>query len=149
MLPSGKTRSTRSLHYSSDAVNNLFKSTQVTSDYHGVTSRFNSQQVQRRIPVENVIPSGGVDYHQKLSSSCYSLNTGLLHCKGIETGHSPAGETKKKGGEDKQHPNAEDLNRAFQKLSEHIPNLFVHPMDYSIFHPQVLTVNNINGKRTE
>lgn len=55
------------------------------------------------------------------------------------------------GGEEKgeQHPNEQDLNRAFQKLSEHIPNLFVHPMDYSIFHPQVITENNINGKRTE
>lgn len=48
-----------------------------------------------------------------------------------------------------QHPNEQDLNRAFKILSEHIPNLFVHPMDYSIFHPQVITENNINGKRTE
>lgn len=59
------------------------------------------------------------------------------------------GDVKKSPGDTTEHPNQADLQRAFKILSEHIPNLFVHPMDYSIFHPQVITVNNINGKQTE
>lgn len=64
-------------------------------------------------------------------------------------GEGPVRVDGKAEGNANTHPKQEDLNRAFKTLSEHIPNLMVHPMDYSIFHPQVITENNINGKRTE
>lgn len=73
----------------------------------------------------------------------------ILNCSSLGGPGQLGEEGKKQSNDAVGHPNQEDLNKAFKSLSEHIPNLFVHPMDYSIFHPQVITENNINGKRTE
>lgn len=45
-------------------------------------------------------------------------------------------------------PNPEKLDFVFKKLSETLPKLFIQPMDYSIYHPNVIFENNIRGTRT-
>lgn len=45
-------------------------------------------------------------------------------------------------------PSQEQLQRVYDTLSGTLPNLFVQPMDYSIYHQDVEFVNNIRGTVT-
>lgn len=45
-------------------------------------------------------------------------------------------------------PSNEQLQHVYKVLSETMPNLFVKPMDYSIYHPELIFVNNIRGITT-
>ncbi|XP_055371340.1 uncharacterized protein C6orf136 homolog [Condylostylus longicornis] len=44
--------------------------------------------------------------------------------------------------------NFEHLNRAYDVLSKTLPNLFIQPLDYSIYSPNLIFENNIRGTRT-
>lgn len=52
------------------------------------------------------------------------------------------------GGQPSQKPNAEGLEKVFLTLREGLPKLFIQPMDYSIYHPNLIFENNIRGTRT-
>lgn len=43
---------------------------------------------------------------------------------------------------------SEDLERAFEVLKNTLPKLFVEPLDYSIYSPNLIFQNNITGKHT-
>ncbi|XP_004534759.1 uncharacterized protein C6orf136 homolog [Ceratitis capitata] len=45
-------------------------------------------------------------------------------------------------------PRLEDLDRAYNVLQETLPKLFVEPLDYSIYSPNLIFENNITGKQT-
>lgn len=49
---------------------------------------------------------------------------------------------------DKKQKSNEHLQTVFNVLSHTLPRLFVKPLDYSIFHPNLLVENNIRGTRT-
>ncbi|XP_015599172.1 uncharacterized protein LOC107269613 [Cephus cinctus] len=46
-------------------------------------------------------------------------------------------------------PSQEQLLRVFNILRENLPNLFIKSMDYSIYHPELVFVNNIRGTTTK
>lgn len=52
-------------------------------------------------------------------------------------------DSRKSGG-----PDAGDLHKIFEKLSNSLPKLFIQPMDYSIYSPNLIFENNIRGTRT-
>lgn len=47
-----------------------------------------------------------------------------------------------------KQPRIEDLDRAFRVLQETLPKLFIEPLDYSIYSPNLVFENNITGKQT-
>ncbi|XP_050098962.1 uncharacterized protein C6orf136 homolog [Anopheles aquasalis] len=47
-----------------------------------------------------------------------------------------------------QPPTEEQLHRVYQVLSQTLPKLFVQPLDYSIYNPNLIFENNIRGTRT-
>ncbi|XP_050356413.1 uncharacterized protein LOC126777445 [Nymphalis io] len=49
---------------------------------------------------------------------------------------------------DQEKPNEEQLMKIFHTLSNTMPSLFVKPLDYSIYHPNLIFVNNIRGVTT-
>lgn len=52
------------------------------------------------------------------------------------------------GGSNPNQCSEEQLALVFENLKEYLPKLFVTVMDYSIYHPQLIFENNIQGKRT-
>jgi len=55
---------------------------------------------------------------------------------------------KKDSNENNEKPSDDQIDKIFNKLSETLPKLFIQPMDYSIYHPNVVFENNIKGTRT-
>ncbi|GAB0092245.1 Sulfhydryl oxidase [Sergentomyia squamirostris] len=51
-------------------------------------------------------------------------------------------------GSGDSRPNNDDLDRVFNNLRTTLPKLFVQPMDYSVYSPNLIFENNINGKQT-
>uniref|UniRef100_A0A2M4BV09 Uncharacterized protein n=1 Tax=Anopheles marajoara TaxID=58244 RepID=A0A2M4BV09_9DIPT len=47
-----------------------------------------------------------------------------------------------------QPPTEEQLHRVYQVLSQTLPKLFVQPLDYSIYSPNLIFENNIRATRT-
>uniref|UniRef100_A0A2M4APN3 Uncharacterized protein n=1 Tax=Anopheles triannulatus TaxID=58253 RepID=A0A2M4APN3_9DIPT len=47
-----------------------------------------------------------------------------------------------------QPPTEEQLHRVYQVLSQTLPKLFVQPLDYSIYSPNLIFENNIRGTKT-
>ncbi|KAI8437123.1 hypothetical protein MSG28_010473 [Choristoneura fumiferana] len=45
-------------------------------------------------------------------------------------------------------PSEEQLMKVFHVLSDTMPKLFIKPLDYSIYHPDLIFVNNIRGTTT-
>ncbi|XP_058834471.1 uncharacterized protein C6orf136 homolog [Topomyia yanbarensis] len=48
-----------------------------------------------------------------------------------------------------QQPSEAQLQRVFDVLANTLPKLFIQPLDYSIYHPNLIFENNIRGLRTE
>ncbi|XP_053659121.1 uncharacterized protein C6orf136 homolog [Anopheles marshallii] len=46
-------------------------------------------------------------------------------------------------------PSEEQLHRVYHVLSQTLPKLFVQPLDYTIYSPNLIFENNIRGTRTE
>lgn len=47
-----------------------------------------------------------------------------------------------------EKPPPEKLDYIYRSLAESLPKLFIQPMDYSIYHPEIVFENNIRGTRT-
>lgn len=47
-----------------------------------------------------------------------------------------------------EKPSPEKLEHVYRVLRDNIPKLFIQPMDYKIYHPDVIFENNIRGTRT-
>ncbi|KAF2894001.1 hypothetical protein ILUMI_12171 [Ignelater luminosus] len=45
-------------------------------------------------------------------------------------------------------PSSEKLDHVYRKLADTLPKLFVQSLDYSIYHPNIVLENNIQGKRS-
>uniref|UniRef100_A0A182N0F9 Uncharacterized protein n=1 Tax=Anopheles dirus TaxID=7168 RepID=A0A182N0F9_9DIPT len=61
-----------------------------------------------------------------------------------------AGSPSSTAGAGKEHqPSEEQLQRVYHVLSQTLPKLFVQPLDYSIYSPNLIFENNIRGMRTE
>lgn len=45
-------------------------------------------------------------------------------------------------------PDPGDLHKIFETLSNTLPNLFIKPLDYSIYNPNLIFEDNIRGRRT-
>lgn len=45
-------------------------------------------------------------------------------------------------------PDPGDLHKIFETLSNTLPNLFIKPLDYSIYSPNLIFEDNIRGRRT-
>lgn len=54
-----------------------------------------------------------------------------------------------KGTQNDHQPSEEQLHRVYNVLSQTLPKLFVQPLDYSIYNPNLIFENNIRGTRTE
>ncbi|CAG9783309.1 unnamed protein product [Diatraea saccharalis] len=70
----------------------------------------------------------------------------VAHCK-TSVVPSPA-KPAKEVGNPSDKPSEEQLMKVFHVLSETMPNLFIKPLDYSIYHPNMVFVNNIRGTTT-
>lgn len=46
-------------------------------------------------------------------------------------------------------PSEEQLDKIYRALSESLPVLFIKPMDYNIYHANMIFEDNIRGIRTE
>lgn len=45
-------------------------------------------------------------------------------------------------------PDPGDLHKVYERLSNTLPQLFIKPMDYSIYNPNLIFEDNIRGRRT-
>lgn len=49
---------------------------------------------------------------------------------------------------DDNKPQPSDLNKVYEVLRNTLPKLFIQPLDYSIYNPNLIFENNIRGMRT-
>ncbi|CAH2100391.1 unnamed protein product [Euphydryas editha] len=102
----------------------------------------------------NGIPSismNDVDFsqcHEDIEPTCLSdfERDAIAYC----SGPTVAAQTSPPNSEtsNKENPSEEQLMKIFHTLSNTMPNLFVKPLDYSIYHPNLVFVNNIRGVTT-
>lgn len=52
-------------------------------------------------------------------------------------------------GNSSNQPSEEQLQRVYDVLANTLPKLFIQPMDYSVYNPNLIFENNIRGVRTE
>ncbi|XP_022113041.2 uncharacterized protein LOC110991825 [Pieris rapae] len=84
-------------------------------------------------------------YNEEIEPTCLSdfERDAIAFCQGPVTpslaNQSPAEEGK---------PSEEQLMKVFHVLSNNMPELFFKPIDYSIYHPNLVFVNNIRGVTT-
>lgn len=64
------------------------------------------------------------------------------------TGDYSSNEKDAKPTDSHDKPSPEKLEHVFRILRDNVPKLFIQPMDYSIYHPDVVFENNIRGTRT-
>ncbi|KAH8402261.1 hypothetical protein KR009_010881 [Drosophila setifemur] len=69
----------------------------------------------------------------------------IQHCRGLHESTNPQREP---GNAKEISKKPEDLDRAYEVLRKTLPNLFVEPLDYSIYSPGLVFQNNITGKHT-
>ncbi|CAH4035160.1 uncharacterized protein C6orf136 homolog isoform X2 [Pieris brassicae] len=106
----------------------------------------------RRLPYTlNSLPSINMNYidftkyNEEIEPTCLSdfERDAIAFCQGPVTpslaNQSPAEEGK---------PSEEQLMKVFHVLSTNMPELFFKPIDYSIYHPNLVFVNNIRGVTT-
>lgn len=51
-------------------------------------------------------------------------------------------------GSSNNKPSEEQMFKVYNVLADTLPKLFIQPMDYSVYHPDVVFDNNIRGMRT-
>lgn len=86
--------------------------------------------------------SGSIDSQSPAASSLadrFQTSQGGDHHQ-QESGTSPSG-----GG----GPSEEQIQKVYDTLANTLPKLFIQPLDYSIYHPNLIFENNIRGMRTE
>ncbi|XP_017472514.1 PREDICTED: uncharacterized protein C6orf136 homolog [Rhagoletis zephyria] len=113
--------------------------------------KINLQHVTRMLyPLNNYYNRLG--YHNfngktpKARHTINRLNAHILQptCQDIRQLHNKNASYSK----NRNQPRLEDLDRAFRVLQETLPKLFVEPLDYSIYSPNLVFENNITGKQT-
>lgn len=52
------------------------------------------------------------------------------------------------GGQRTNNSNEESLTKVYDVLRTTLPDLFIKPLDYSIYNPNLIFENNIRGTRT-
>lgn len=62
---------------------------------------------------------------------------------------SPSNQNESIPGSSGNQPSEEHLHRVFDVLANTLPKLFIQPLDYSIYNPNLIFENNIRGMRTE
>ncbi|XP_037028864.1 uncharacterized protein C6orf136 homolog [Bradysia coprophila] len=69
-------------------------------------------------------------------------------CSGVNLKSTTFNDPTTTNSNDKKQKGNEQLQIVFNVLSSTLPNLFVKPLDYSIFHTNLVVENNIRGTRT-
>ncbi|XP_013185347.2 uncharacterized protein LOC106130942 [Amyelois transitella] len=108
--------------------------------------------IERRVPDHNfndISFSNLIDlakYNEDLTPTCLSdfERNAVAFCSEASS-PSPANKTSEPN---EGKPSEEQLMRVYHVLSETMPHLFVKPLDYSIYHPNLVFVNNIRGVTT-
>ncbi|XP_063973728.1 uncharacterized protein C6orf136 homolog [Diachasmimorpha longicaudata] len=54
-----------------------------------------------------------------------------------------------KGNEERRRPTPEQIKAVYKVLEDNLPKLFVAPLDYHIYHPDIEFVNNFKGITTK
>ncbi|XP_045761684.1 uncharacterized protein LOC123864944 [Maniola jurtina] len=102
----------------------------------------------------NIMPSismNDVDFskcNEDIEPTCLSdfERDAVAYCKGPTVVAQTSQPTTNPSQDGK--PSEEQLMKVFHTLSTTMPNLFVKPLDYSIYHPNLVFVNNIRGATT-
>lgn len=95
------------------------------------------------VPYTNISDIDLTKYSNEIEPTCLSEfeRDAIAYCRGtIVPASAPATEPSREG-----KPSEEQLMKVFHTLSNTMPNLFVKPLDYSIYHPNLVFVNNIRG----
>ncbi|KAG1687440.1 hypothetical protein GQR58_008335 [Nymphon striatum] len=102
------------------------------------------------LPEENIKPN------DVLSLSCIttikntndlSVPRSLSYC--VSNFNNTAIQSNKNVNEDDLVPNEDKLQRICKNLAHHLPKLFIHRQDYSIYHHNIIFYNNITGVTKE
>uniref|UniRef100_A0A182PI17 Uncharacterized protein n=1 Tax=Anopheles epiroticus TaxID=199890 RepID=A0A182PI17_9DIPT len=80
--------------------------------------------------------------HYHLHPTPYGEKIEVRYCS--EVASSAPGNQQKEN-----QPSEEQLHRVYHVLSQTLPKLFIQPLDYSIYSPNLIFENNIRGTRTE
>uniref|UniRef100_A0A1A9WP73 Uncharacterized protein n=1 Tax=Glossina brevipalpis TaxID=37001 RepID=A0A1A9WP73_9MUSC len=99
-----------------------------------VSSNEISKKVIKKLPVTN--DPTRLNSHI-LNGAQYHINTRWLH-----------EDTSRKSDKNPRPPTPADLDHVFDVLAETLPRLFIQPLDYSIYSPNLEFQNNITGKHT-
>ncbi|XP_032590638.1 uncharacterized protein C6orf136 homolog isoform X2 [Drosophila grimshawi] len=87
---------------------------------------------------------------QKLETSKCTLPL-IKNCNILQATHENSRENEPRTNsldQNNQNKNAESLDRAYNVLKHTLPRLFIEPLDYSIYSPNLIFQNNITGKHT-
>ncbi|XP_035911366.1 uncharacterized protein C6orf136 homolog [Anopheles stephensi] len=94
------------------------------------------------------LPAGAVSHAFEADRNRKALFERNTHyserCEQIEDLYCTEGNQPKES-----QPSEEQLHRVYHVLSQTLPKLFVQPLDYSIYSPNLIFENNIRGTRTE
>ncbi|XP_053600816.1 uncharacterized protein LOC128669760 [Plodia interpunctella] len=87
-------------------------------------------------------------YNEDLTPTCLSdfERNAVAFCTG-EPSPSPEKQTNTSVSTEGK-PSEEQLMKVYHVLSDTMPNLFIKPLDYSIYHPNLVFINNIRGVTT-
>lgn len=110
-----------------DHVSNLKMSLDLIAFDRKYSSNFKFQQ-----PKSEIADLGG------------NVNAGSELGKDVGPTPSSSGDSDKRPDQ----PKLEDLHRAYDVLQNTLPKLFIQPLDYSIYSPNLIFENNIRGIRT-
>ncbi|CAH0600839.1 unnamed protein product [Chrysodeixis includens] len=96
------------------------------------------------VPYTNISDIDLTKYSNEIEPTCLSEfeRDAVAYCRStsVAAASAPATEPTREG-----KPSEEQLMKVFYTLSDTMPNLFVKPLDYSIYHPNMVFINNIRG----
>ncbi|XP_047536365.1 uncharacterized protein LOC125070511 [Vanessa atalanta] len=113
-------------------------------DYVEQKNSYNSNQMPS-------ISMNDVDFskcNEDIEPTCLSdfERDAIAYCSGPSTSAQMSPTSSE--ASDQEKPSEEQLMKIFHTLSNTMPSLFVKPLDYSIYHPNLVFVNNIRGVTT-
>ncbi|XP_028029682.1 uncharacterized protein C6orf136 [Bombyx mandarina] len=108
--------------------------------------------IEQKLPHTNEVPNSRISdidlgkYDNDLQPTCLSdfERNAVAYCSGSTPTEAQSTPQANPDGK----PSEEQLMKVFHVLSESMPLLFVRPLDYSIYSPNLIFVNNIRGKTT-
>ncbi|CAB3221577.1 unnamed protein product [Arctia plantaginis] len=94
------------------------------------------------IPHTNISDIDLTKYSNDIEPTCLSEfeRDAIAYCQGVSPVPKPTTDPSPEG-----RASDEQLSKVFNTLSTTMPNLFVKPLDYSIYSPNLIFVNNIRG----